>query len=263
VDDAGTLAESLQDVALVPRTTTRSAPDVTMSLLVDQKVLTDSHPTSFRLGLNPPSDHALAGALVEASATPLGFCMRSPWDRLTDVSTYGPSGSEEEDDPSICWDFSGFGNPSAMRDFMTACDYCLSDCSDVSRSLDDKDYDPSYECLHVELGDPSEGNRLGMPEDGDLPRPVPRADIPRELAVVPVPAGGHDPQLEQVRGAQVGMAMGTRNPMGKNPIRARVWRILIPMGILLGHLLCPSGMVGVGMFSVAPYPLPDGQPANI
>jgi hypothetical protein len=41
-----------------------------------------------------------------------------------------------------------------------------------------------------------------MPEDGDLPRPVPRADIPRELAVVPVPAGGHDPQLEQVRGAQ-------------------------------------------------------------
>jgi hypothetical protein len=35
------------------------------------------------------------------------------------------------------------------------------------------------------------------------------------------------------------------------------------MGILLGHLLCPSGMVGVGMFSVAPYPLPDGEPANI
>jgi hypothetical protein len=35
------------------------------------------------------------------------------------------------------------------------------------------------------------------------------------------------------------------------------------MGILLGHLLCPSGMVGVDMFSVAPYPLPDGEPANI
>jgi hypothetical protein len=57
--------------------------------------------------------------------------------------------------------------------------------------------------------------------------------------------------------------MGTRNPMSKNPIRARVWRILIPMGILLGHLLCPSGTVGVGMFSVASYPLPDGEPANI
>jgi hypothetical protein len=201
VDDASELAEGLQDVALVPRTTARSAPDVTTSLLVDQKVLTDSHPTLFRLGLNPPSDLALAGALVEASATPLGFRMRSPWDRLTDVSTYGPSGSEEDDDPSICWDFSGFGNPSAMRDFMTACDYCLSDCSDGSRSLDDKDCGPSRECFHVELGDPSEGNHLGMPEDGDLPGPVPRADIPRELAVVPVPAGGHDPQLEQVRGA--------------------------------------------------------------
>jgi hypothetical protein len=66
--------------------------------------------------------------------------------------------------------------------------------------------------------------------------------------------------LLRARLFQLGMAMvpETRNPMGKNPIRARVWRILIPMGILLGHLLCPSGMVGVGMFSVAPYPLPDG-----
>jgi hypothetical protein len=208
VDDASTLAEGLQDVALVPKTTARSAPDVTMSLLVDQKVLTDSHPMSFRLDLNPPSDLALAGALVEASATPLGFRMRSPWDRLTNVSTYGPSGSEEDDDPSICWDFSGFGNPSAMRDFMTACDYCLSDCSDGSRSLDDEDCGPSRECFHVELGDPSEGNRFGMPEDGDLPRPAPRADIPRELAVVPVPAGGHDPQLEQVRGAQARLDEG-------------------------------------------------------
>jgi hypothetical protein len=200
-DDASALAEDLQDVALVPKMTVQSVPDVTMSLLVDQKVPTDSHLTSFRLGLNPPSDLALTGVLVEASATPLGFRMRSPWDRLTDVSTYGPSGSEEDDDPSICWDFSGFGNPSAMRDFMTTCDYCLSDCSDGSRSLDDEDYGPSRECFHVELGDPSEGNHLGMPEDGDHPRPAPRADIPRELAVVPVPAGGHDPQLEQVRGA--------------------------------------------------------------
>jgi hypothetical protein len=57
--------------------------------------------------------------------------------------------------------------------------------------------------------------------------------------------------------------MGTRNPMGKNLIKARVWRILILIDILLGHLLCPSGMVGVGMFSVVPYPLPDGELANI
>jgi hypothetical protein len=125
--------------------------------------------------------------------------MRSPWDRLTDVSTYEPSGSEEDDEPSFCWDFSGLDNPSAMRDLMTACDYCLSDCSDGSRSLGDEDYGLSRECFHVDLGGPSEGNHLGMPEDGDLPRPVPRVDIPRELAVVPVPAGGHDPQLEQIR----------------------------------------------------------------
>ena len=164
-DDASTLAKGLLDVTLGPETTVQSVPDVTSSPLVDQKVPTDSHPTSFRLGLNPPSDLALAGALIEASATPLGFRMRSPWDRLTDVSTYGPSGSEEDDDPSICRDFSGLGNPSAMRDFMTACDYCLSDCSDGSRSLGDEDCGPSRECFHVDLGGPSEGNHLGMPED--------------------------------------------------------------------------------------------------
>jgi hypothetical protein len=123
-DDASALAKSLLDVALVPEMTAQSVPDVTLSPLVDQEVPTDSHPTSFGFSLNPPSDLALAGALVEASPNPLGFRMRSPWDRLTGVSTYGPSGSEEDDDPSICWDFSGLGNPSALWDFMTACDYC-------------------------------------------------------------------------------------------------------------------------------------------
>jgi hypothetical protein len=121
-DDASTLAEGLLGVTLVPEMTVQSVPDVTSSPFVDQKVSTDSHPTSFRFSLNPPSDLALAGTLVEASSNPLGFRTRSPWDRLTDVSTYGPSGSEEDDDPSICWDFSGLGKPSAMRDFMTACD---------------------------------------------------------------------------------------------------------------------------------------------
>jgi hypothetical protein len=91
---------------------------------------------------------------------------------------------------------------------MTACDYCLSGCSDGSRSLDDEDCGPSRECFHVDLGGPSEGNLLGMPEDGDLPRPVPRVDIPRELAVAPVPAGGHDPQLEQIRGVQARLDEG-------------------------------------------------------
>jgi hypothetical protein len=124
-DDASTLAEGLLGVTLVPETTVQSVPDVTLSPLVDQEVPTDSHLTSFGFSLNPPSDFALAGVLVEASPNPLGFRMRSLWDRLTDVSTYGPSGSEEDDEPSFCWDFSGLGNPSDMRDFMTACDYCL------------------------------------------------------------------------------------------------------------------------------------------
>jgi hypothetical protein len=192
-DDASTLAKGLLGVTLVPETTVQSVPDVTSSPLVDQEVPTDSHLTSFGFSLDPPSDFALAGAFVEASPNPLGFRMRSPWDWLTDVSTYGPSGSEEDDVPDSCWDFSGLGNPSAMRDFMTACDYCLSDCSDGSRSLGDEDCGPSCECFHVDLGGPSEGNHLGMPENGDLPRPVPRVDILRELAVVLVQAGGHDP----------------------------------------------------------------------
>jgi hypothetical protein len=183
----------LLGVTLEPETTVRSVPDVTSSPPVDQEVPTDSHLTPFGFSLDPPSDFALVGALVEASPNPLGYRMRSPWDRLTDASTYGPSGSEEDDVPDFCWDFSGLGNPSAMQDFMTACDYCLSDCFDGSRSLGDEDCGPSCECFHVDLGGPSEGNHLGMAENGDLPRPVPRVDILRELAVVPVQAGGHDP----------------------------------------------------------------------
>jgi hypothetical protein len=207
-DDASTLAKGLLDVTLVPETTVQSVPDVTSSSPVDQEVPTDSHLTPFGFSLDPPSGFASADALVEASPNPLGFCVWSPWDRLTDVSTYGPSGSEEDDEPDSCWDFSGLGDPSAMRDFITACDYCLSDCSDGSCSLGDEDCGPSQECFHVDLGGPSEGNHLGMPEDGDLPRPVPRVDIPRELVVVPVQAGGHDPQLEQIRGVQVRLDEG-------------------------------------------------------
>jgi hypothetical protein len=113
----------------------------------------------------------------------------STWDRLTAVSTYGPPGSEEEDEPDSGWDFSGLGNPSAMRDFMTACDYCLSDCSIDGHNLDNEGCGPSRECFHVYLGGHDEGNHLGMPEDDDPPGPVPRVDILRELAVVPVPVG--------------------------------------------------------------------------
>jgi hypothetical protein len=207
-DDASTLAKDLLGVTLVPETTVQSVSDVTSSPPVDRKVPTDSHLASFGFGLDPPSDSASVDTLIEASPNPLGYRVWSPLDRLTTVSSYGPSGSEEDGEPDLCWDFSGFGNPIAMRDFMTACDYCLSDCSDGSRSLDDEDCGPSRECFHVDLGGPGEGNHLGMPENGDPPRPVPRVDILRELAVVPVPAGGPDPQLEQIRERQARLDEG-------------------------------------------------------
>jgi hypothetical protein len=156
----------------------------------------------FKLICDPPSDPASVDAFIKACPNPPGYHMRSPWDRLTAFSTYGPLGSEEDDEPDSGWDFSGLDNPSAMRDFMTACDYCLSDGSDSSHSLGDEDCGPSRECFHVDLGGLNEGNYLGMPEDGDPPRPAPRVDILRELVVVPVPTGGQDAQLEQIREVQ-------------------------------------------------------------
>jgi hypothetical protein len=110
-DDASTLAKGLLDVTLVPKTTVQSVPDVTSSPPVDQEVPSDSHLTPFGFSLDPPSSFALGDTLVEASPNPLGFRVRSPWDRLTDVSTYGPSRSEEDDEPDSCWDFSGLGDP--------------------------------------------------------------------------------------------------------------------------------------------------------
>jgi hypothetical protein len=156
----------------------------------------------FKFSCDPPSDPALVDAFIKACLNPSGYHMRSAWDRLTAVSTYGPLGSEEDDEPDSGWDFSGLDNPSAMWDFMTACDYYLSDCSDSSHSLGDEDCGLSRECFHVDLGGLDEGNHLGMPEDGDPPRHAPRVDILRELAVVPVPAGGQDAQLEQIREMQ-------------------------------------------------------------
>jgi hypothetical protein len=201
-DDASTLAKDMLGVSLVPETTVQSAPDATSSPPVDQEVLSVSHSMPFRSRCDPPSDLASVDASVKACPNPPGYHMRSPWDRLTAVSTYGPLGSEEDDEPDSGWDFSGLDNPSAMRDFMIACDYCLYDCSDSSHSLGNEDCGPSRECFHVDLGGLDKGNHLGMLEDGDPPRPTPRVDILRELAMVPVPAGGQDTQLEQIHEVQ-------------------------------------------------------------
>jgi hypothetical protein len=197
-DDASTLAKDLLDVSLVPDITVQSIPNATSSPSVDQEVPSVFHPVPFRFSFDPPSDPASVDAFIKAYPNLLGYHMWSTWDRLTAVSTYGPPGFEEDDELDYGWDFSGLGNPSVMRDFMTAWDYCLSDCSGGSHSLGDEDCGPSRECFHVDLGGLDEGNHLGMPEDGDPPRPAPRVDILRELVVVPVPVGGQDAQLEQI-----------------------------------------------------------------
>jgi hypothetical protein len=151
-DDASTLAKDLLGVSLVPEITVQSVPDATPSPSVDQEVPSVFHPLPFRFSFDPPSNLASVDAFIKAYPNLSGYHMWSTWDRLTAVSTYGPPGSEEDDEPDYGWDFSGLGNPSAMRDFMTACDYCLSDCSDDSHSLGDEDCGPSRECFHVDLG---------------------------------------------------------------------------------------------------------------
>jgi hypothetical protein len=201
-DDANTLAKGLLGVSLVPKITVQPVPDATSSPSIDREVPSVFHPVPFRFSFDPPSDPTSVSTFIKAYPNLPGYHMWSTWDRLMAVSTYGPPGSEEEDEPDSGWDFSRLGNPSAMRDFMIACDYCLSDCSDDGHSLDDKGCGPSCESFHVDLGGHDEGNHLGILEDDNPPGSAPRVDILRELAVVPVPAGGEDTQLEQIREMQ-------------------------------------------------------------
>jgi hypothetical protein len=118
------------------------------------------------------------------------------------VSTSGPASSEEEDDLDVSWDFSGLRDPGAMRDFMSACDHCLSGCSDDGHSLDDEGYDLTCECFHIDQEDHDEDNHPGMPGDDGALAPASRVEIPRELAVAQVPTGGQGTQLEQLHEIQ-------------------------------------------------------------
>jgi hypothetical protein len=117
-DDASTLAKDLLGVSLVPEMTVQSIPDATSSPSIDQKVLSVFHPVPFRFSFDPPSDPASVSAFVKAYPNLPGYHMWSSWDRLTAISTYGPPGSKEEDEPDSGWDFSGLCDPSAMRDLM-------------------------------------------------------------------------------------------------------------------------------------------------
>jgi hypothetical protein len=189
-DDTSTLARDLSDISLAPEITMHSVPDATSPPSINQEVPSVFHPVPFRFSFNPPSDPASVSAFARAYPDLPGYHMWSTWDRLTTVSTYETAGSEEEDDPDFSWDFSRLSDPSAMRDFMSACDYCLSDCSDDDHSLDDEGYDPSRECFHIDQRDHGEDDHLGMPEDDDAPVPASRVEIPQELAMVRVPARG-------------------------------------------------------------------------
>jgi hypothetical protein len=137
-NDTSTLAEGLLGVSLVPEITVQSVPDETSSPSIDREVPSVFHPVPFRFIFDPPSDPASVSAFIKAYPNLPGYHTWSTWDRRTTVSTHGPPGSEEEDEPDFGWDFSGLRAPSAMRDFMTACDYCLSDCSDDGHNLDNE-----------------------------------------------------------------------------------------------------------------------------
>jgi hypothetical protein len=162
-DDASTLARDLLGVSIVPEITVQSIPDATSPPSIDQEVPSIFHPIPFRFSFDPPSDPASVSAFVKAYPNLPGYHMWSSWDRLTSVSTSRLAGSEEDDDSDFGWDFSGLSDPSAMRDFMSACDYCLSGCFDDGHNLGDEGCDPSRECFHIDQGDHGEDNHLGMP----------------------------------------------------------------------------------------------------
>jgi hypothetical protein len=100
-DDASTLAKDLLGVSLVPEITVQSVLDATLSLSIDQEVLSAFHPDPFRFSFDPPSDPALVSASARAYPDLPGYPMRSSWDRLMAVSTFGPAGSEEDDDSDL------------------------------------------------------------------------------------------------------------------------------------------------------------------
>jgi hypothetical protein len=197
-NDANTFARDLSGISLAPEITAHSIPDAASPPSINQEVPSVSHPIPFRFSFDPSSDPTSASAFARAYPDLPGYHMWSTWDLLTAASTSGPVGSEGEDDPDFSWDFSGLHDPSAMRDFMSACDHCLSGYSDDSHSLDDEGYDPSRECFHIDQGDHDEDNHLGMPGNDDAPVPASRVEIPRELVVVRVLVGGQGTQLEQL-----------------------------------------------------------------
>jgi hypothetical protein len=129
-DDANTLMRDLSGINLAPEIATRSISAATSPPSTNQEVPSVFHPVPFRFSFDPPSDPTSASAFARAYPDLPGYHMWSTWDLLTVASTSGPASSEEEDDPDFSWDFSELRDPGAIRDFMSACDHCLSGDSD-------------------------------------------------------------------------------------------------------------------------------------
>jgi hypothetical protein len=96
-----TLAEDLLGVSLVPEITVQSVPDATSSSSIDREVPSVFHPVPFRFSFDPPSDPALVSAFIKAYPNLPGYHMWSTWDRLTAVSTYGPSVPRKTTSPTL------------------------------------------------------------------------------------------------------------------------------------------------------------------
>jgi hypothetical protein len=181
-DDASTLARDLLGISLAPETATRFVSTTTSPPSTNQEVPSVFHPVLFRFSFDPLGDLASAYASARAYPDLPGYHMWSTWDRLTAASTSEPAGLEEEDDSDFGMDYTGLRDPGAMRDFMSACDHCLSGDLDDGHSPDDEGYDPTRECFHIDQEDHDGDNHLGMPRNNNALAPASRVEILRELA---------------------------------------------------------------------------------
>jgi hypothetical protein len=156
--------------------------------------------------------------------------MWSTWDQLTTASTSEPTGPEEEDGSDFGMDFTGLRDPGAMRDFMSACDHCISGDSDDGHSLNDEGYDLTHECFHIDQEDHNGDNHLSMPRNNDAPTLASRVEIPRELAEAQAPAGGQGTLLEKLREMQAKLDEETERLMQLQQNLEQEWAGRAPAG---------------------------------
>lgn len=124
-----------------------------------------------------------------------GHHLRSTLDLLATSPNLEYVGSEVGDDLSPGLEFSGLHDPRAMRHFLFACDYYLSDGSNDYRSTNEG-YDLIRECFHIEHEEHGEGKRLGMPWEANALMPAPHAEEPREQGADHTPVRSQIAHLE-------------------------------------------------------------------